>query len=333
MFRLASLFLALTLSLIGQAAVAQSQSSSPEAMAAALLNSGVEARRQGHDAAALALFEQAALLMPSSELTAQIGLAEQALGRWVDAATHLAAALEGSDPFVQRHRATLVASLEEVRNHLGSLEVLVNVDGAELSVRGARATTLPSPPIVLPIGRVEIEITKPGYRSVHREVIVRARLLTRESVELFAESTRTDPRVTTRPTLPHNEPPPGGARAQSERLGALFWTGIALSAAGGITAGSLALLGNGEVTSYQEKCTATPLSADAATSCESRRKSVQSTLDGYLIGIGVSVGVLAVGAVLATFDAATPGVDDEPDTGPTIAVTTDSILIGYSGRY
>src|SRR4051812_16131890 len=61
--------------------------------AEAAIRRGVDLRRQGQDDQALQEFKKAYELSPSPRAIAQIGLAEQALGRWVDAETHLEAAL------------------------------------------------------------------------------------------------------------------------------------------------------------------------------------------------------------------------------------------------
>src|SRR5262245_7061850 len=59
----------------------------------ALIKSGVSLREQGKDEAALREFQRAHELSRAPRALAQIALAEQALGRWIDAEAHLEEAL------------------------------------------------------------------------------------------------------------------------------------------------------------------------------------------------------------------------------------------------
>src|SRR5882757_6909692 len=59
----------------------------------ALLRSGVELRRQGRNAEALAVFQEANGERPTPRAQAQIGLAHHALGQWVEAEIALEHAL------------------------------------------------------------------------------------------------------------------------------------------------------------------------------------------------------------------------------------------------
>ncbi len=58
----------------------------------AILRKGNELRRVGRDREALAEFQRAARIANTARVNAQIALAEQALGLWVEAETHMAKA-------------------------------------------------------------------------------------------------------------------------------------------------------------------------------------------------------------------------------------------------
>src|SRR5688572_1092503 len=60
-----------------------------QAEALELIDRGVEQRKAGDDRAALELFRRAFELNGSGQALAQMALAEQALGRWLDAHQHL----------------------------------------------------------------------------------------------------------------------------------------------------------------------------------------------------------------------------------------------------
>src|SRR5262245_49882157 len=88
--------LALLLAVLAAAAPSAAESpTSDTASAAALVEQGVELRRNSRDEEALALFRRAVDLDPGSpRARAHLGTTYQALGRWVLAEVHLAQALE-----------------------------------------------------------------------------------------------------------------------------------------------------------------------------------------------------------------------------------------------
>src|SRR5262249_14834291 len=109
----------------------------------ALVEQGVQARREGRDADALERFQAAYALSQAPRALAQIGLAEQALGRWVDAELHLTAALAADgDSWIDQHRTSLSEALRFVGEHLATLDV-VGPPGAEVRVDGRVVGTLP----------------------------------------------------------------------------------------------------------------------------------------------------------------------------------------------
>jgi hypothetical protein len=84
-----------------------------------LLRQAYELRTAGNDEAALPLLEQAFATTPTPRIAAQLGLGEQALGRWESAETHLRLALSDSaDPWVARHLEALQAARTIVASHL-----------------------------------------------------------------------------------------------------------------------------------------------------------------------------------------------------------------------
>lgn len=87
-----------------------------------LVRQAVELRREGRDADALLVLERAWRIRPTAQVRAQIGFAEQALGRWEDAARHLREALEQPDLWVTERRAIVVEALAVVERHLTPTE-------------------------------------------------------------------------------------------------------------------------------------------------------------------------------------------------------------------
>jgi hypothetical protein len=153
--------------------------------AAALIQEGVALRRRGDDAAALRLFEQALQIEPSPKALAQVGLAEQALGRWAMASEHLHRALEdASDPWIKKNRATISEALNRVDDRVGQLEILGGSPNAEVRINGLTHGKLPlAHPIPVSTGTVTIGLAAPGFVSVQRTIDVRAHQTVRESFD------------------------------------------------------------------------------------------------------------------------------------------------------
>lgn len=184
--------------------------------AEALVTRGIELRRQGNDAQALELFKQAAQTHSTPRAVAQMGLAEQALGRWVEAEEHLKLALDdANNAWVSRNRDTLSRSLAAVSEHLGSVELSCDVAGATVTMNGIPVGRTPlSTPLRAVAGSVVIEIIADGFHPMTRSLQVNAGSLARESVTLVPMRaappvvTPPPPPVVTTPAPPPPEPTP-----------------------------------------------------------------------------------------------------------------------------
>src|SRR4051812_24298887 len=177
-----SLPLSIALACVSVAAAAPARADDVEA----LIKRGVELRRSGQDAEALELFRRAYDAAQTPRALAQMGLAEQALGRWPEAEAHIVKALAADkDAWILKNRSTLDASLVAIGEHLGSLEILGEPAGAEVIVDGQVAGKLPmAQPLRLATGSVAVEVRARGRLSVSRTVLVSAGQLTRETVRL-----------------------------------------------------------------------------------------------------------------------------------------------------
>jgi hypothetical protein len=139
-----------------------------------LIRQGVELRRQGKDARALPLFEQAYRLAPTPRSAAQLGLVEMTLGYRLEAERHLHEALSAPhDIWVQRHRDQLEDSLHKVRSAIGELIVTGSPIGAEVRINGNRVGELPLlAPIRLGEGPASVELRAPGYNSILQKISI-----------------------------------------------------------------------------------------------------------------------------------------------------------------
>jgi hypothetical protein len=181
--------------IVGALVLAPAFASAQDNGSEALVARGFELRRAQNDAEALELFNRAYAIDHQPRTLAQIALAEQALGRWSDADEHLRAATAAtSDPWIQRNAAALRASQEVIARHIGSLEVLGGVAGAEVFVDGVSIGTLPMhAPRRLVVGQVQLEVRARGYATAHHTVDIQAGQLTRESVALAPAPSETEP--------------------------------------------------------------------------------------------------------------------------------------------
>ncbi len=131
----------------------------------ALLHEGVELRRARRDAEALAVFERALAIDGSPRTRAQVGLAEQALGLWVEAERDLGSALaDGRGAWFEQHNGALRSAQDEVRAHLASLMLTSNVTGAEVRINGVLAGTTPlASPVPVVAGSAVIDVRAPHF--------------------------------------------------------------------------------------------------------------------------------------------------------------------------
>ena len=151
-------------------------SASPSDEAEAFIRKGVEQRRRGNHAEALALFERASAVSPSARALAQRGLAESSLRRWVEAERHLGEALDRHDsPWIEakENRGVLEQALASVRTHVGGVR-LQGTEGAEVKVNEQSVGRLPVSRVVrVQEGLARVTAVAPGRKSVEREVVVR----------------------------------------------------------------------------------------------------------------------------------------------------------------
>jgi tetratricopeptide (TPR) repeat protein len=272
----------------------------------ALIKQGIELRRAGKDQAALEQFRRAYDLAPTPRALAQMGLAEQALSRWLDGETHLTKALEAAqDSWIAKYRETLEGSRAEIAKHLGALSVTGGPDGAELRVDGQPVGTLPlRRTLRLPIGTHALDVSVAGHTIETRTASVEVGVTTHE--DLAASPQPATPTLVTPEPAP--SAPPGGpdAPAITRRGAAWIATGGAVALA---TAGAIFwLAGRNDADTY-----------NASTSCRNGTGGAPCTdlrTSGnrdYALALGAGVAAGALGATAAVlFLKAPSGAPREP---------------------
>ncbi len=141
-----------------------------------LIRRGIELRKAHDDPGAVPLFQKAYDLVHSPRAAGQLGLAEQALGRWEEAEQHVREALHADgDAWVAKNHATLADALGLIEGHLARVEVIGGPEGAEVLVNGRTVGHLPLPEAVaVSAGGVDIELQAPGYEPAQRTISVGA---------------------------------------------------------------------------------------------------------------------------------------------------------------
>jgi hypothetical protein len=141
----------------------------------ALIQQGLELRRQAKPEEALVLFQRAHATAPSPRTFGQMGLVETSLKRWVDANMHLAVSLTSpDDAWVVKNRAFLEQALATTKQHIGDL-VVSGPAGVEVFVDGKSVGTLPAiPPVHLGEGQVSVSATAPGFKPFDETVPIHA---------------------------------------------------------------------------------------------------------------------------------------------------------------
>jgi len=271
----------------------------------ALILQGLKLREQGKDGEALKLFVRAQELAPTPRALAQRALAEQALGDWVQAETHLRAALASSeDPWIARHRQALEGALAVIGDHLGQLQVNGGVAGAELRLNGQLVGQLPlAAPLRVVVGRPLLEVSLAGYYPVRREIAIKAGSLSTESIELVpvpaqpaAASTPAEP-VTSSDVEAHAAPD----RSELRQLSPLvFWTAAGVTAVvGGITLWS-GLNASAKNDAYEDYAREPNATSEQALRGYEDAKSAQTRTNVLLVATGVTAAATAVIGVLFT---------------------------------
>ena len=187
-----------------------------------LIMRGLDLRRSGRSADALALFRRAYEVAPSPRTLGQMGLVESSLQHWADAEAHLVATLATPDDvWVRRNRHFLDQARERTQQHMGEL-VITGPPGTKVSLGEKAVGSLPLPaPVRLVEGEITISATSNGYKPFSLDLSIKggaraAVSIVLERIDLAARNPETQDVLPTEPA------------ARRWRL----WTGTTLAIAG-----------------------------------------------------------------------------------------------------
>lgn len=221
-----------------------------------MISQGIALREQGKDDQALELFRKAEAKSKTPRATAQVALAEQALGMWVLAETHLSAALESKDDaWIGKNRAALEGALAIIQKHVGSLEIRANVDRAEVFVDGALVGTIPrATPLRVETGTRQVELRAAGRYPVSRAVSVSVDAMARETFSLAVlpkETPREAPKET--PGTPRDKDPTKSEPEPTNVPRTVGWVMVGTGAAGAVFGGVSFLIREVQTGRYNDR--------------------------------------------------------------------------------
>ena len=213
-----------------------------------LIRHGIELRKVHDDEGAAREFQKAYDQVHTPRAAGQLGLAEQALGRWEDAERHVGEALHATgDAWVVKNRAILDEALGAIQGHLARIEVIGDPEGADVSVNGRIVGKLPLQSAVrVSAGEVEVELHASGYVPMQRTLTIVGgqyqRLVFHLAKEPVASSAGEGPSVTkvageqrptseSTPVTPLVAPPPGADEPSTART-VVKWSAAGLAGVG-----------------------------------------------------------------------------------------------------
>jgi hypothetical protein len=166
-----------------------------DAVVEALIQRGIQLRRNSADEDALAVFLEAEKQDPTSvRVLLHVVTAAQAAGKWLmaDAYMRKVSALS-DDPYYRRHTDAIDVVRRSIAARVGSFQAQGGPEGASVRLDGQLVGTLPmEEPASIEAGAYLMEVHKPGFYRLRRNVTISGGVLTREPVELNQAVARGD---------------------------------------------------------------------------------------------------------------------------------------------
>lgn len=263
---------------------------------AELIEHGIALREDGRDEEALAVFTRAYEAGHSAQALAQMALAEQALGRHVQAEAHLTTALaDRDDRFIRRNRAALAQALTEISAEIGTLAIDGGVPGAEVDAGdGVRATMPLDAPLRLGAGHHHVIIRADGHRTFEADIDITGGGAASITATLVADAPIAPAPEPTPEPVASPEPPPPPASSS----GWVLPVGIAGASVGVVAIASA----SGLMAVREDNARARLTCSDTDPACRAR---YQAALDAESAGIGLYVvggALLVAGGALVLVD-------------------------------
>ncbi len=273
----------------------------------AMIERGIELRRQGADEQALAVFLQAEAKEPRSvRIMLHVATAAQAASKWVMAAAYLKKVSRYSnDPYYRRYRDAIAQVERAIAQRVGSFQALGEPEGATVTMDGREIGKLPmSTPVEMEAGTYTVEISLDGYYPFTRSITIGGGSLSREVIRLneLPEEEKL--------ALARGQQPPREWYESSW----LTWTLAGVGVLGAAAAGTAYVLREDEVDEWNSiNClNVDELNQRRDQVCANRRGDIR-TLDSIMVAGGataIAFGGLAVAQWLATGSSSSSGPAD-----------------------
>jgi len=166
-----------------------------DAVVEALIQRGIQLRRNSADEEALAVFLEAERQAPTSvRVLLHVVTAAQSAGKWLLADSYMRkVSLLSDNDYYRRHADAIDVVRRTIAARVGSFQAQGGPDGASVRLDGHLVGTLPmADPAPVESGAYLMEVQKPGYYRLRRSVNVVGGVLTREPVELNRAAARAD---------------------------------------------------------------------------------------------------------------------------------------------
>jgi len=267
------------------------------------LKRGIDLRIAGDDEGALREFKKAYAMSATPKAAAQMGLAEQALGRWEDADLHLTEAMHAAeDPWINRNRKTLDDAVTVIKQHVARVEVVAEPAGAEILVNGRVVGVAPlSAAVRVSAGEVAVEARAAGYTTASHVVHVVGGQY--QSVVLRLEKEGGPEKIKKVPAEIVERPPPEEAPSTVRPI--LKWTALGLGAAGLATGIAASIIHEKGVSDFGKALNGTCAESGGIAYHQgtmTRAPECQSSLDTYRHArVAQIVGFAAAGPFTATW--------------------------------
>ncbi len=278
------------------------------------------------------------------------GVAESALGRWVEAEEHMRAAFESStDPWVSSQRAGLEEDLRQVQARVGAIDVRCSAPGAVVSIDERRVQRFPARVVA---GAVRVTVSAPGYEPLTERLTVPGRVDPPFRWEAVLRRTATA--VVSAPVTPPSGPaivtavpsgqggafatplaprtPPSGSRSNTLRTVGWVTLGVGVAGLGTGLVGALLRGTSADDFNANPSCGEDERSRGGA-SCQGlyERVGAMQTLAtvGWIVGgLGVAAGV-----VMIALPSRAATVDRRAQRGWWIASGPGQIGLGIGSRW
>lgn len=324
-----------------QAPVAQQQPASKDPEA--LIAEGIEFRKQRRDSEALALFEQAYSLSKTPRAMAQRALAEQALGRWVDAEKHLLEALVAEqDAWIKANNEALRSALSTVQGRLSTVIVHGGVSGAEVRINGQLVGTLPlSEGVRVVAGSVVLDVRHPDYYPLQRQINATAGGEVAETITLTPRppgGATAGATAATAPASPGNaafgapvQPTVDAGAGPSGLSPSIFWIGLGVTGVmGGLTlwSGLDTQSANDDYEQYTRQSDAVFERGQELYDDAKGRQDRTNVFLGLTAALAVGTGVIAALTDFSGSGEASPAMGT-----PAVGLSEHGAYAGYTGSF